>query len=220
MPWSTVFLIAMPLASASPPTVSIASSSSARRSTLRVSSCSLPETMRLMSRRSAMSCACALVLREMMSNPRSSIAESSRPRIISCVHPRIALSGVLSSCETMATNSSLIRLARSASARALRSASSSRSRSAAASCRSTSERRRSVISRAIFETPMIAPDSSRTGDIVREMSISRRSLVMRTVSKCSTRSPARIRLRIRSSSCWRLAGISIRTGRPISSDAG
>ena len=49
------------------------------------------------------------------------------------------------------------------------------------------------MSRAIFDAPMTRPASSRIGDTVREMSTSRPSLVWRTVSKCSTLSPARIR---------------------------
>ena len=96
--------------------------------------------------------------------------------------------------ETIATNSSLIRLARSASALAVRSASSSRSRSAVALWRSNSLRRRSSamaasawrwaeMSRAIFDTPMMVPESSRTGETVSEMSMRRPSLARRSVSK-------------------------------------
>jgi hypothetical protein len=44
-------------------------------------------------------------------------------------------------------------------------------------------RRRSVMSRAIFEAPTMVPDSSRTGEMVSEMSISEPSLRLRTVSK-------------------------------------
>jgi hypothetical protein len=39
------------------------------------------------------------------------------------------------------------------------------------------------MSRAVFETPIIAPDASRTGETVSEMSIGRPSFVRRTVSK-------------------------------------
>ena len=59
----------------------------------------------------------------------------SAPRRRTCDQPRIALSGVRSSCESVARNSSFISLMRSASVRAARSLSSSASRSSAARLR-------------------------------------------------------------------------------------
>jgi hypothetical protein len=69
----------------------------------------------------------------------------------------------------MARNSSLARLAASTSR-------CSRSRSA-------STRRRSVMSRAILEAPMMRPLASRTGETVREISMRVPSLRTRSVSK-------------------------------------
>ncbi len=86
------------------------------RSTLSISRVSLPATMRLMSSRSEMSWACSRVLRATTSRPRCTSAGSPALRAISCVQPRMALSGVRSSCDTIATKSSFTRLARSASA--------------------------------------------------------------------------------------------------------
>jgi hypothetical protein len=58
------------------------------------------------------------------------------------------------------------------------------------------------MSRAILDAPMIWPCEFRIGDTVIEIAILRLSLVMRVVSKWSTRFPARIRSMIRvSSSC-------------------
>ena len=65
---------------------------------------------------------------------------------------------------------------------------------------------------------MIAPDASRTGDTVSEISIGRPSFARRTVSKWSTRSPRRMRASISSSSACRSGGMRIRTDCPISSE--
>jgi hypothetical protein len=90
----------------------------ATRSTRCTSSKSLPETIRLMSSRSEMSSAWARVFRLMISSPWS-VSGSLGCRSNSSVQPRMALSGVRSSCETIARKSSLTRLARSASVRAV-----------------------------------------------------------------------------------------------------
>ena len=57
-----------------------------------------------------------------------------------------------------------------------------------------------VMSRAILEAPMNSPNGSLIGETVREISMRRPSLVLRTVSKCSRRSPRRMRLMTFSSS--------------------
>ncbi len=62
-----------------------------------------------------------LVLRSIVSRALAEDDTSSVPVRISCAHPRIELSGVRSSCETVARNSSFSRLAASASARAFSS---------------------------------------------------------------------------------------------------
>ena len=84
----------------------------------------------------------------------------------------MALSGVRSSWESVARNSSFMRLAASASALAASAAASSRSRSSSA-------RLRSVMSLAIFEAPTIVPSASRIGETVSETSMRRPSLVTR-----------------------------------------
>jgi hypothetical protein len=66
--------------------------------------------------------------------------------------------------------------------------------------RSASAFRVSVMSRAIFEAPMIVPAALRTGEIDREIINRRPSLVTRIVSKCSMRWPFRSRARMSSSS--------------------
>ena len=62
-------------------------------------------------------------------------------------------------------------------------ASSDESMIAARRDRSSSRRRRSVMSRATLEAPTMRPALFRTGDTVNEMSRSRPSFVIRTVSK-------------------------------------
>ena len=86
----------------------------------------LPWMMRDMSRRSSTSCACARVLRSMTSSACPCRDASSEPVLSSDTQPKIAFSGVRSSCDTVAMNSSFARL----SASALRRADFSRSSSA------------------------------------------------------------------------------------------
>jgi hypothetical protein len=84
----------------------------------------LPEMMRLTSRRSEMSWPCWRAFRSMISRPfciSAGLLPAARRRRPD--QPRMALSGVLSSWLSVATNSSLARPARSASSRAARSAS-------------------------------------------------------------------------------------------------
>ena len=124
----------MPLAAAAGVTVSIAASMNESGWSGCTSSRSLPELMRLMSSRSSMSCAWTRALRSMVSRPARS---SSALRLVmrsTWAQPRMAFSGVRSSCDSVARNSSLASLTRSASARAARSLSSSALRSAAARC--------------------------------------------------------------------------------------
>jgi hypothetical protein len=70
------------------------------------------------SSRSSMSCACARTLRSITSSPRVTVAASLRPPRSITVQPRMGVSGVRSSCERVARNSSLARLASSAALRA------------------------------------------------------------------------------------------------------
>ncbi len=77
-----------------------------------------------------MSCACALAFRSIVSTAIVEVAASSVPLLSMRDHPRIALSGVRNSCESVARNSSLSRPASCACSRASRSRVSSRSRSA------------------------------------------------------------------------------------------
>ena len=97
-----------------------------------ISSCRLRVSMRETSSRSSTRCACCLAQREIVSSARLEAAASSAPAASILNHPMIAPSGVRSSCETIARNSSFARLAASASARAFCSQRRSRSRSAAA----------------------------------------------------------------------------------------
>ena len=81
------------------------------------SSRSLPEMMRLMSSRSSMSCVCTRALRSIVSRPLQIVGRRSfGPLRSTCDQPRMALSGVRSSCESVARNSSLMSLSRSAAA--------------------------------------------------------------------------------------------------------
>ena len=98
-----------------------------------------------------MSWAWTLALRSMTSRPSSQVLGRRPARSGGCsAQPRMALSGVRSSCERVARNSSFMRLAASASALAAWAASRSRSRSSRA-------RFSAVMSRPIFEAPMISP---------------------------------------------------------------
>ena len=116
-----------------------------------------------------------LALRSMISRADSTASRASLPLRTWRTQPRIEVNGVRSSCETIARNSSLVRLAASASRRA----SCSRPRNCS---RSASNRLRSVMSRAIVETPIVLPDSFLIGDIVRETLIRSPALVSQTVS--------------------------------------
>ncbi len=130
------------------------------------SSRSLPVMIRLRSSRSSISCTCARALRSMTSMARrwsSGLVVSPFSRI--CVHPRIELSGVRSSCDSVARNSSLMRVARCAAMRALRSASRISSR-CWCSVSMASTRLLSVMSRESLAKPIRRPDSSRIAVIV------------------------------------------------------
>ena len=159
-----------------------------------------------------MSCTWALAFRTIASSPRAAVASSIPPDFRMFAHPYTALSGVRSSWDNTARNSSLARLAASASARA----SCSRARR---TMRSRSSRFRPLMSRAIFETPMISPVVERTGDTVREMSTIVPSLRTRTVSKSLMALPCRIRASTSSSSCKRSGGMMIVMDRPTASAA-
>ena len=89
---------------------------------------SLPVSAFETSSRSAVSCACSRAFRSIASSPRCAVAASSRSVRSRCAQPRTALSGVRSSCEIVARNSSFVRLATSLSRLAL---SASRARASA-----------------------------------------------------------------------------------------
>ena len=91
-----------------------------------------------------MSCVCARALRSMVATARSRVASSSCPPWRSLVQPTMALSGVRSSWDSVARNSSLSRFASWASRyrRALSAASAPRSARLCASDRSASVKRR------------------------------------------------------------------------------
>ncbi len=74
-----------------------------------------------------------------------------------------------------------------------------------------------VMSRATFDAATTRPPSSRTGDMVTEMSMTRPSFETRTVSNGSTRSPRRSLSRITTSSSSRSGGMSMVIGRPTAS---
>ena len=94
----------------------------AARSTSRTCSRSLPVTMRETSSRSSISRACARALRSMLSRPRARVASSALVERSTRAHPSTAFSGVRSSCDSVARNSSFSRLAsRSRSSAATRS---------------------------------------------------------------------------------------------------
>jgi hypothetical protein len=85
----------------------------------------VPVMMRETSRRSSMTRACARAFRSITSTAWRSRASLRSVRRSTCAHPRMALSGVRSSCETVARNSSLSWPA--SSARALAACSRARS---------------------------------------------------------------------------------------------
>ena len=97
-----------------------------------------PEATREKSSNSSMRRACRLALSEIDWSARAVFSPLNVPRCSIPAHPRMALSGVRSSCETTETNSSLKRLARSASARGpLRGLVQPRAVSACAQCCAT-----------------------------------------------------------------------------------
>ena len=129
---SSASAISMPRASAAGRTVATAASITSASRTGSTSSRTLPETIALMSSRSSMIWVCTRALRSIASRPFASDG-SAAVRRSTCTQPRIGVIGVRSSCDSVATNSSFMRLARSASARAWRSLSSSAWRCVAAS---------------------------------------------------------------------------------------
>src|SRR5438067_8936 len=100
-----------PFASAAGRTESRAARATACRSILRISMRSFPAMMRETSRMSSTSCVWARALRSMVSSTRPSAFGSTAPVRSIRVQPRMAFKGVRSSWETVARNSSLVRLA-------------------------------------------------------------------------------------------------------------
>ena len=82
--------------------------------------------IRCTSRMSEMSCSCAWALRTMVSTAACRRAAASAGSRSMCAQPRIALSGVRSSCDSVARNSSLTRPASSATVRATCASAASR----------------------------------------------------------------------------------------------
>ena len=125
-----------------------------------MSSRALPDWMRLMSSKSSMSCTCARALRSITSTAcaTSSGLASAPESLRMFAHPRMALSGVRSSWESVARNSSFNWLTRSPSTRAACSALKRFSRSFWA-------RTRSVTSRWIATHFDSVPSASRSGVI-------------------------------------------------------
>ena len=74
------------------------------KSTGRLSIWSLPATMRETSSRSLMSCACTRVLRSMLASAEAASSPDSRPERSISTQPSMAVSGVRSSCESVARN--------------------------------------------------------------------------------------------------------------------
>ena len=126
--------------------------------------------MREMSSRSSTSLACALTLREIAMSPRSNVAESRAVWRKTSDPPRMALSGVRSSCVRTARKWSLGRLAAPACASNV-----ARSLFDLAAC--------CEMSRAIFEAPTTFPVASRIGDTVSEIATWPPSRRNRIVSK-------------------------------------
>ncbi len=167
---------------------------------------SLPETIRLMSSKSSIICAWALAFRSITSMP-CAMEEARRSLLKILAHPTIAFSGVRSSWLSVATNSSLRRVARSASARAARSLVSKASRYSSARRRSaislSSSRRRSSKRRLITTA---APMKIKLKTIVP---ISTPSLVIRAMCSCSRRVSSNRRCEASSSAEERLKAVMI-----------
>src|SRR5262249_24997940 len=162
-------MITIFLASAAGRPITLASSTIGTRSPMLTSMRSCPVIMRDTSSSSPISLFCALALLFMTSSARANLSSPSRLPLSIFDHPRMELSGERSSCETVARNSSLRRLACSDSARAADSCSY-------AARISSSARLRSVTSRAILDAPMTSPRASLIGDRVSEISTSLPSL--------------------------------------------
>ena len=156
--------------------LSSAAASTFTRSTGRAFSRNRPARILDTSSRSSIRLACCFAFRPIVSTALATRPGSCGVLASNCVQPRMAFRGVRSSCDSVTRNSSLARFAASASVRACCSRASSSSRSLA-------ELFTAVMSRAIFEAPMICPVWSRTGETVNDTSICRPSFARRTVSK-------------------------------------
>ena len=133
--------IGIPFASAAGRSASIAACTIGATLSGRTSSWRLPVMMRETSRRSSMSRACERALRSIISSARSRFSvRSTSPLRISVAQPRIEVSGVRSSCESVARNSSFSRSASSARWRRSRSRASRAARSSSASVRAVTSR--------------------------------------------------------------------------------
>ena len=143
--------------SARPWTASIAASRTTTGSTGRRSTWSLPVTMRDTSSRSSISCARSFVFRSITSRPCAARAEASAPTRRSRAHPSMAVSGVRSSCETIARNSSF----------ALSAARSSRRESS----RSRTTRSYARMSRRMPIAPMTVPSGSQRAEALSVVGI-------------------------------------------------
>ena len=138
---------AIPFASAEGRTASTPASITGTITIGRTSRRSLPVMMRETSSRSPMSWVCARTLRSMTSSPRRIDGWSRVPERSMTVQPRMGVSGVRSSWDRVARNSSLARLAFSAVARASCDARYRRALSTARAARRPSSSARSRSSR-------------------------------------------------------------------------
>ncbi len=84
---------------------------------------------------------------------------------------------------------------------------------------SASARFRSVMSRAMVDAPVTAPDASRMGETVSETARWTPSLATRSVSRVSTASPLATACRMSCSSSRRSRGTNVEMWRPIISSA-
>ena len=178
--------IVTPRASAAGCTDATAASAMARRCTGSRESRMSPATRRDMSSRSSTRRVSNRAFRSMTSRP-AGVMELACDRRSTCVQPRIALSGVRSSCDSVPRKSSFSRLTRSASPRARRSCASSCSRSSSAW-------RRPVTSTHAPTKPTATPRSSSSG---APSSITQRYCPSWRRSRYSMRNACRQRTRLR-----------------------
>ena len=163
----------------------------------------LPATIRDTSSRSSISLACVRAFRSMTSSASVRRSWRTLPERSIVIHPSIALSGVRSSCDSVARNSSLARSASCAAARASRSrVTSRRSRSPVSRCASSDARSsaawRAVASHASTGSAMIAEEREREQHPAEQHG---RAEPQRGPSKCGRASNTIVHCRPATSTC-------------------